>query len=100
MFVSCHDMVRLISCAAATAVGSSDCPPLSSQCQQAQRGKAACCYCNVSVMMSSERECQFAVQTFVLQYVHTRTIIITKARCQPQARPLLKETRPVLRSEA
>ena len=45
MFVSCHDMVRLISCAAATAVGSSDCPPrvlpLSSQCQQAQRGKAA-----------------------------------------------------------
>ena len=99
MFVSCHDMVRLISCAVRH---SSWFIRLSSVVLAVSAGATwqSCCYCNVSVMMSSERECQFAVQTFVLQYVHTRTIIITKARCQPQARPLLKETRPVLRSEA
>ena len=82
------------------------CPPNGRSAVSSMRGHTAhyaaqhYCWCNVSVMMSSERECQFAVQTFVLQYVYTRTIIITKARCQPQARPLLKETRPVLRSEA
>ena len=84
MFVSCHDMERLISRTAAAAAASVLYPTVTLSVRVRIRGQRGCCCCNVSVMMSSERECQFAVQTFVLQYVHTRTIIITKARCQPQ----------------
>ena len=62
MFVSCHDMERLISCAEAVCLSvllsvrpHGVIRAVCERCVRPPRPPQDCCCCNVSVMMSSER---------------------------------------------